>query len=385
MSGQHFKFTNTNIKNLPTPDKRTFYYDTVEPKLSIQITPNGAKSFYIRQRVQGLDTRVKLGSFPEMTVEEARIASVKNRKMMNDGENPNIKKRQYKDDTLLQQLYDDFIEDRERYLSERTMLNYKRIWNSKLCKLGKKHLKEITGDMLKEIHRQITVKHGSYIANHFIKLVNTMFNYAIKEERFEGRNPAFSVKLNKVEARVRYLEHNELKRFMETVDAYEDDLVKDVILMLIFTGARRSNVFEMRWKDIDLDAKIWKIPQTKTANNVTIALADEAMKILRRRQLNKQNGWVFHSLNSKSGHVMDIKKSWAIILRRANITNFRLHDLRHTLGTYLAANGADAFMIKRILIHKNLQSTQIYVNLGVEHLRAILNDTVEKMIKIGKE
>ena len=129
MSGQHFKFTNTNIKNLPTPDKRTFYYDTVEPKLSIQITPNGAKSFYIRQRVQGRDTRVKLGSFPEMTVEEASIASVKNRKMMNDGENPNIKKRQYKDDTLLQQLYDDFIEDRERYLSERTLLNYKRIWN----------------------------------------------------------------------------------------------------------------------------------------------------------------------------------------------------------------------------------------------------------------
>ena len=42
-------------------------------------------------------------------------------------------------------------------------------------------------------------------------------------------------------------------------------------------------------------------------------------------------------------------------------------------------------MVKRILTYKNLQSTQIYVNLGVEHLRAILNDTVEKMIKIGKE
>ena len=385
MSIYRFKFTNTNIKNLPTPPKRVFYYDTVEPKLSLQITPNGARSFYVRQRVQGRDVRVKLGEPPIMSVEEARIAAVSNRKIMNDGENPNIKKRQYKDTTLLQQLYDDFIEDRERFLAEKTVLNYKRLWNSKLCKLGLKHLNEITGEMLREIHHQITIKHGKYIANHYIKLINTMFNYAIKEELYTGRNPAVSVKLNKTEARVRYLEHNELKRFLETVYAYEDSLVRDVILMLIFTGARRSNVFEMRWQDIDMSAKVWKIPQTKTANNVTLALTEQAMNILYQRQKEAQSDWVFYSPTSKSGHVVDIKKSWVIILRRANVNNLRIHDLRHTLATYLIANGADAFMVKRALAHKSLQSTQIYVNLGVEHLRDKLNDTVDKMIKIGKE
>ena len=385
MNANHFKFTNTNIKNLPIPKKRTYYYDTVEPKLSLQITPNGAKSFYIRQRVLGHDTRVKLGESPTMTVEEARIAAITNRKKMNDGENPNVTKRQYKQDTLLQQLYDDFITDRERYLAQKTILDYKRIWNSKLCKLGRKHLKEITGDMLRELHRQISVKNGNYIANHFIKLISTMFNYAIKEERFDGRNPALSVKLNKVEARVRYLEHNELKRFMETVYAYEDDLVRDIVLMLIFTGARKSNVFEMKWSDVDMSAKIWKIPQTKTDENVTIALAEEAMKVLYQRQSSAQSDWIFYSPTSKSGHVVDIKKSWAIILHRANITNFRIHDLRHTLGTYLIANGADAFMVKRALTHKSLQSTQVYVNLGVEHLRDKLNDTVNKMIQISKK
>ncbi|MBQ4400018.1 MAG: tyrosine-type recombinase/integrase [Alphaproteobacteria bacterium] len=73
------------------------------------------------------------------------------------------------------------------------------------------------------------------------------------------------------------------------------------------------------------------------------------------------------------------------MIKKANITNFRVHDLRHTLATYLIANGADAFMVKRALTHKSLQSTQVYVNLGVEHLRDKLNDTVEKMIKISKE
>lgn len=52
---------------------------------------------------------------------------------------------------------------------------------------------------------------------------------------------------------------------------------------------------------------------------------------------------------------------------------------------YLIANGADAFMVKRALTHKSLQSTQVYVNLGVEHLRDKLNDTINKMIQISKK
>ena len=82
---------------------------------------------------------------------------------------------------------------------------------------------------------------------------------------------------------------------------------------------------------------------------------------------------------------MELKRAFSTILKKANITNLRIHDLRHTLATYLIANGADAFMVKRALTHKSLQSTQVYVNLGVEHLRDKLNDTVDKMIQIGKK
>ena len=81
----------------------------------------------------------------------------------------------------------------------------------------------------------------------------------------------------------------------------------------------------------------------------------------------------------------DIKRAWASILEKAQITNLRIHDLRHTLATYLIANGADAFIVQRALTHKSLQSTQVYVNLGVEHLRDKLNDTVNKMLNIGKK
>ncbi|MBR3677122.1 MAG: site-specific integrase, partial [Alphaproteobacteria bacterium] len=252
-------------------------------------------------------------------------------------------------------------------------------------KLANKRLSDISSDDLKLLHRKISETAGNYTGNHCIVLLRTIYNYAIKEERYDGKNPANAVKLNKKEARVRYLEHAELKRFMEALETYNNETARDVILMLLYTGVRKTNVFEMRWCDIDMDAKIWKIPQTKTDKNVTIALVEPAIELLKRRQLNADSEWVFSSAYSQSGHIVEIKRAFATIIKKANITNFRVHDLRHTLGTYLIANGADAFMVKRALTHKSLQSTQIYVNLGVEHLRDKLNDTVEKMIKISKE
>lgn len=384
MAENKFKFTNANVRDLPTPTKRTFYYDTVESRLSLQITPSGAKSFYIRQRVKGADVRVKLGEPPIMKVEEARIAAVANRKMMNDGENPLVQSRKYKDEATMLEMYQDFIADRERFIGQRTLVGYKCMWNSKLSGLNRKKISDVSGDDLKRLHHKITQDHGIYVGNHAMELIKAMFNHAIREEKYDGRNPAMSVKLNKTEPRVRYLEHSEMERFFNVLSEYDNEISRDAILMLIFTGARKRNVLEMNWKDIDLGAKVWKIPQTKTAKNVTLALVEPAMEVLRKRKEQQLNQWVFYSPTSKSGHLEDIKRAWQSVLKKAEINNLRIHDLRHTLATYMIANGADAFMVKRALTHKSLQSTEVYVNLGIEHLRDKLNDTVDKMINIGR-
>lgn len=235
------------------------------------------------------------------------------------------------------------------------------------------------------MHKHITAEHGNYIANQSIVLVRTLINYAIKEGKYKNFNPAIAVKLNKKEARARYLTHEEIKRFLSTLYQYDSLVTRDAILMLLYTGARKSNVLAMAWDDIDMDAKIWKIPQTKTDENVTIALVEPALEILRERKEYSDSIWVFPSPTSQTGHLTEIKTAWNALMNKANITNFRVHDLRHTLGTYLIANGADAFLVKRALTHKTIQSTQVYVNLGVEHLRDKLNDTVDKIIKISKE
>ena len=151
-------------------------------------------------------------------------------------------------------------------------------------------------------------------------------------------------------------------------------------MMLWFTGARRRNVFSMKWEDIKLEEKLWTIPETKTQNDANVVLVNAAIDILNQLKDMRYNEYVFFSTTSKSGHIGGVRKTWEGILKRAKITNFHLHDLRHTFATSLLANGADAFMVKKALTHKSLQSTQIYVNLEVDDLREKLNETVNKMI-----
>lgn len=375
-----FKFTNANIKNLPSPVKRTFFYDTTEIGLSVQVTPNGAKSFYYRGFVAGKQIRVKLGEPSYMSVDEARQEARKAKINMKDGINPIEERKKITNESSFEQLYTRFMDEKEQHIRKITADYYKDLWKRYLSKIGNKKISQITPDELKSFHKKLTLNNGKRCANQVIVFLRTIYNHFIKQNIFQGFNPGNAVQLNKQVARTRHLSGNELEAFRKAINETEDSISKFAIMMLWFTGARRRNVFSMKWENINLEDKIWLIPDTKTQDNVHIALVNAAIDILNQLKDMRYNEYVFFSTSSKSGHIGGVRKTWEGILRRAKITDFHLHDLRHTFATSLLANGADALMVKKALTHKSLQSTQIYVNLEVDDLRDKLNETVNKMI-----
>ncbi len=375
-----FKFTNANIKNLPAPTKRTFVYDTIEVGLSLQITPNGAKSFYYRGVVLGKQIRVKLGEPSYMSVDDARQAARKAKINMKEGINPIEERKKITGESSLEQLYTRFMDEKEQHIRPITMEYYKDLWKRYLSTLANKKISQITPDELKLLHKRLTLNNGKRCANQTIVLLRTIYNHFIKQNIYQGFNPGNAVQLNKQIARTRHLSGNELESFRDAINETEDSIPKFAIMMLWFTGARRRNVFSMKWEDIKLEEKLWTIPETKTQNDANVVLVNAAIDILNQLKDMRYNEYVFFSTTSKSGHIGGVRKTWEGILKRAKITNFHLHDLRHTFATSLLANGADAFMVKKALTHKSLQSTQIYVNLEVDDLREKLNETVNKMI-----
>ena len=352
-----FKFTNANIKNLPAPIKRTFVYDTIEVGLSLQITPNGAKSFYYRGVVLGKQIRVKLGEPSYMSVDDARQAARKAKINMKEGINPIEERKKITGESSLEQLYTRFMDEKEQHIRPITMEYYKDLWKRYLSTLANKKISQITPDELKILHKRLTLNNGKRCANQTIVLLRTIYNHFIKQNIYQGFNPGNAVQLNKQIARTRHLSGNELESFRDAINETEDSIPKFAIMMLWFTGARRRNVFSMKWEDIKLEEKLWTIPETKTQNDANVVLVNAAIDILNQLKDMRYNEYVFFSTTSKSGHIGGVRKTWEGILKRAKITNFHLHDLRHTFATRCIEAGVDLPVLQKLMGHANIETT----------------------------
>lgn len=93
---------------------------------------------------------------------------------------------------------------------------------------------------------------------------------------------------------------------------------------------------------------------------------------------------MFPSLTSASGHIEDPKKVWKTILEKANIKDLRIHDLRRTLGSWMAHTGASQFVIGKSLNHKSTKSTAIYARLSIDPVRDAVDTATAEMFKMSE-
>jgi integrase len=110
------------------------------------------------------------------------------------------------------------------------------------------------------------------------------------------------------------------------------------------------------------------------------------MMVLRSRLLNrvKDNAWVFPSDSSKSGHLLDLKRGWKKLRKRAKLTDVRIHDLRRTLGSWQAASGTSLQIIGKSLGHGSIQSTQVYAYLRMAPVRESVQNATAAMLTAAK-
>jgi len=139
----------------------------------------------------------------------------------------------------------------------------------------------------------------------------------------------------------------------------------------------------MRWEQIDFDRSIWRIPETKNGLPLVVPLAREAIQILRKRKKRSKSEWVFptasNTKRSKSGHIEQFRETWKQILKRAEIADFRLHDLRRTLGSWMAMSGSSLPAVGRALGHLNPATTAVYARLAVDSIRMGVNTATSAM------
>ena len=310
-----FPFSKTKLQALPIPSAgRPEYHDAGQPGLTIRVTTNGVKTFAFYRKFKGTIIKLKIGDFPETTVENARNAAKRFSGMIAQGIDPRADRRSQREEAKLTDLWESYLELHAKP-RKRTWKDDERQYDKYLSTLHNKRLSEITKAVVAKWHGTIAKDHGPIQANRCKALLATMFSKASDAVGYSGPNPCIGVANFPEKSRERFLLPAEMEAFFRAL-AGEDVYWQAFFLLCLFTGSRRGNVASMEWAEIDLDNAVWHIPSGKTKNKrpTTISLCAPALAIIRTRAEHRNgSAYVFPAFKG-NGHLIDPRKSWDRIL-----------------------------------------------------------------------
>ena len=256
-------------------------------------------------------------------------------------------------------------------------------WNDKLGHLTLRHLTrakiiEARSKLLSEtFSRGLTEKKRSpATVNRYVAALSACCGYGI-ELGILSVNPCSGIKsLTEPRGRTRFLSDEERESLLEICRSSSPQLYLAVLLSLT-TGARQSEIWKLTWNNVDLRDGFLTFEQTKNGDIRVVPVIGEALDFL--REYNSQHRIVGRDElfpGRFKGESLNLRKQWESVLRKAEIENFRWHDLRHSCASYLVRQGVDIRLIAELLGHKSLQMSFRYSHLDKEHLKAAIGDAM---------
>ena len=380
-------FTKASLDEARTPPgvDRIYVHDTKAAGLSMLVTSNGAKSFYFRKCIGGRSERIRIGGFPEVTIEQARKAAARYAGVVVDGINPAEARRKLRGTSTLREAFDSFL-DKHAKARKRTWAADEWQFKKYLDHWANRKLFDVKNADVRALHRKLGESSGPYTANRILALVRKLFNFAA-EEGFDKPNPAIGITPFPEQERDRFLSAEELPRLFTALEEEPNELFRDFILVLLFTGARRGNVQAMAWADVDLGRGLWLVSAATSKNKAAMAivLSPEAVAILvaRKEQANGSR-FVFPQSRYDRAHCRTEGTLEGAAPTAAAIEDLRMHDLRRTLGSWQAMTGASLPVIGKSLGHKNQATTAIYARLTMDPVRDSVGKATAMMLALGK-
>lgn len=183
---------------------------------------------------------------------------------------------------------------------------------------------------------------------------------------------------NKIE---RFLTNDQMASLMAAVRGSESEMLQHIVLFLLYTGARKREVLDAVWADVDWERKSWRIPKTKSGKIRHIPLSVGALQLLGTlRDQSAPVGEVGHAIraewarrpifaNPKTGlPYVSFFYSWDSARKRAGLPELRVHDLRHSFASFLVNAGRSLYEVQELLGHADIRTTSRYAHLSRERL-----------------
>ncbi len=391
------KITQKLLNSLTPEDKPYRIHDTEQPGLFLRVQPTGHASYMV---TWGRNREKSLGRVGKLTLAQARAEAARYlADAYEHGEplaviegrtaaaSPTL--RDFIDDTYLPwfRAHHRGLEKTEHTLST----CFEPIMSRRLVDIAGRDLEQIRTGWLNGGNKPST-------ANRKMGTISGVFSRAVDWGYLES-SPLDKVKALKVDAkgRIRYLSQDETKALKNALDRREErmrtertsanqwrserklkllpdlhtvaftDHLKPMVVLTLNTGLRRGELFNLRWQDVNLQAKNITVAAegSKTAESRHIPLNTAALAAL--KEWKKQGNGTGYTFPGQDGERMtDVKTAWLELLKNAGIEDFRWHDLRHDFASRLVMAGVPLNTVRELLGHSDIKMTLRYAHLAPE-------------------
>lgn len=369
---------------VPVGKSRITLTDKACPGLSIELRSPGNASWRMRYSYQKIQQCITLGDFRYINLDEARHLGYTIRKLLSSNQDPAEVLKVGKQNhcptfaQFIEKNYLPHIRSYKRCVSaDETLLN-----NHLLPVFGEFRLNQITRYQVVEfLQSKVKAGYKPGYCNRFLVLLGFCFNLAIKwEVPGVKQNPVKGVNLLKDNQKTeRFLQASEIQSLLNALEHSANPLLRYFVPLALLTGARKRELLDARWNDIDFDSRIWRIPMTKSGRPLAVPLSNEAYALLldlRSRLPNilecpqdMEIEWIFPNPKTNKPFV-SIFNAWHTARVKAGLAGLRIHDLRHSFASALVNHGVPIYDVQKLLGHQSVKTTERYSHLAPERLRS---------------
>jgi integrase len=352
------------------PPKRVERADGKVAGLFFITQPSGATSWALRYRADGASRKFTLGSFPSLDLKAARRAAEEARGKIARGEDPAgqkaadraaAKAEREADEDKVEALVEQFVQ-RHAKAKTRDWKETKRLLEKNVVERWRdRRLSEITKPMVHSMLDAIADRGAPIAANRVLAQFRVMCKWAISRGIIE-HSPCEGIAAPGSErgrARERVLDDSEIKLVWRAADSIGWPF-GPIVKLLLLTGARRDEVAQMEWREVDFDRALWTLPASRSKNRRehAIPLSDPALALLRSLPRIERSGFVFTtnartpvSGFSKAKPALDRAMDELAGEGASPIPAWVLHDLRRTVATNLQRLGVRLEVTESVLNH----------------------------------
>jgi len=410
------------------------HWDGDLPGFGVRVFKSGKKSFVLSYRTTtGRSRLMTLGRYGVLTLSQARDKAIQTLSDVVDGGDPADTRQKERRAISVRDFAKVYIDQHAKPRKKSWKEDERRLTKYVLPALGARKLSDVTRADTSRLHKSMGQR-TAYEANRVLALIAVLYTKA-EEWGYvvDGHpNPAKRVTPFRERSRDRYVKPAEFPAIAAAIEDEPNLYVRAALKLYFLTGLRRAELLSLRWSDVDLDEAVLRLAETKAGNSHSVPLSAPARSILADLPRLAGNPFVLPA-EAEGRHLVNVGKPWRRVRARAWLKMnpsiektlrqqaerdvklrkrhgkhtsdrpaavearlvqlaeaevsgpdaIRLHDLRRTVGSWLAMSGASLPLIGKVLNHSNASTTQVYARLAEDGPRAALDGLGEKMVQAG--